>query len=288
MFLEKTLKDENYERIIGQIIKKDNLDLVAFKNFGGNYTEGIGYSTYLVYASPDEGKDDQILYQPEIKNNFFQTGKEHDLLSGIVYDKLYRRDLIRKMSRFMGKDFWEMNLSYFEDYIIIMAAAREARSFKLMSGIGGIWHWYNNPNGATAGFEVIGGKLLREESANKKMSDNLYVIEKVFDIFEEDRNAGVLVAAGIYLMGKSMQQRQVLAACSSYKRFIELIDRYYNWQYKSETYMTDLGKMAFVVMALRNDNTLLTQYSYFYEGKEWYDEWKKNNNPGGNSHKGDL
>ncbi|MCQ2819385.1 MAG: glycosyltransferase [archaeon] len=265
MYFNENILKESYD-----MAKANNLDLIQFKNFGGNYTAGIGYSTYTVFTTPFFDKEGKVLVQPEIKRNYFLSGKEHDLLSGIVYDKLYRKDVIDKMADYMGEFFWKQNLSYFEDYIIILGAVRSATRFMLLPGQGGVWHWYNNPEGMTGKFEIVNGKLLHKKLADMKMASNLAVIERVFDIHENDPEAGVLVASGIYLMGKHDMNRQVMALCSHHERYLKLITRYINWQFADEKFKTDVKKMGFIIILIRKDDNLAFKYNYLFEKEPWY------------------
>ena len=181
------------------------------------------------------------MYQPDIKNNFFHSEKEYDLITGIVYNKIYSRSLIQNMANTIGEATWNLNLSYMEDFIIVLAAVREAKSYIKLS-FGGIWHWYENPEGMTNGvFDLYGDKLKYGDSANKKLESYFIIWDKSFDMTENDSNASKFRMNIIQQLAEKPDRRNVFARSKHFDMVLNLILRFINWKYINK-YYTKLAK----------------------------------------------
>lgn len=256
--------------------KEHKLDLIQYDYFGGRYDGKNGFNTFLLATTVNKDRTNKILVQPEIRNNFFYINKsEEDLISGIVYDKLYSRKLIKRMADAMGADCWNTHLIYMEDFIISLAAAREAKSYMLLP-FGGIWHWYENPEGMTKGvFEMEGDRLKYPENTNKKLGDYLYVWEKCFDMTEDDPDAEVLRIKMIVLLAQP-DNRHIFARTVHFDRIMALCRRFMNWKYASEENIKFVKKFGRESIAYTVD--MKKKYREFYEDDdETFDRVSKKN-----------
>ena len=262
MYINPNLFEEAYNTA-----KAYNVEFLQFKYFGGNYTEGKGYSNYVVFSSPFQEKEGIIINQPEILNNYFYTKNKNTLLSGIVYDKLYSKKLISKMSEFMTEDFWNENLIYFEDYIIGFAAAKMADTFIIMKGMGGIWHWFNNPEGMTGHFEREDKKLIDYNLASKKMGDHIRVIEKVFELSYYDENSAIFIGNSISFLSNEDKIVHVMALCSQFENYIKLVIKYFKWKYVEEYFAAKFFNVIKNSLIFRDEKTLIKKYQFFIENE---------------------
>ena len=100
----------------------------------------------------------------------------------------------------MGKDFWNQHYIYMEDFIMVYSIARTAERVMLL-GYGGVFHWFENPEGMTDGvFELDGDKLKNPDMTNKKLGDYLTMWEKTFDLTENEPDSEYLRLKLIYLL----------------------------------------------------------------------------------------
>ena len=156
-------------------VEKD-LDLLQYEYVGSAFDGKENYDYVMAYVSRE--KYGQIKYKPYVKTILFGQPKNQGG-SGIVYDKLYKRNLINKMADFLGKDLIHIHLIFMEDFLISFAAFRTADSYMLMETFG-VWHWSSNPSGMTGKVaEVEDGKFIYPEYSNKKIGDYLNLLKMI-------------------------------------------------------------------------------------------------------------
>ncbi len=212
---------------------QNKLDLLQFDFYGGSYDGNLKFDTTMISGTKDKSRYNMILTQPEIRFEFYHSTREDLMIDGLVYDKLYSKELIKRMADAMGEECWKHHLIYMEDYIIILAAAREAKTFMCIP-FGGVWHWYWNPDGMTQEvFELQGDELKRPKETNKKLGDNLYVFEKCFDMTEDDPTAETLRMRIIDLFQKP-DNRHVYAKVDSFETILVLCKRLIEWKYSTD------------------------------------------------------
>jgi len=211
---------------------KHNLDILEFDYFGGRYDlKNQKFIDIFLFSNQDKNLYDRVFYQPEIKKSFFYENKQ-DIIAGIVYNKLYSHKEIEKMADYIGEEFWNQHFIYMEDFIMSFAIARTAESFMLL-GYGGVYHWYENPEGMTKGvFDMDGKKLKYPDNSNKKLGDYLSMWERAFDLTEDEPDSEYFRMKLIYLL-KEPDNRHVFARTFQYERILYLCKRMYTWKYST-------------------------------------------------------
>lgn len=262
---------------------KHDLDLLQYDYFGGRYDGENGFNTFLLATTSLKEKQNVVITQPEIRNNFFYINKPaEDLISGIVYDKVYSKRLIKRMSEAMGEDCWNTHLIYMEDFIIALTAAREAERFMVL-GYGGVWHWYENPVGMTNGvFEIAENRLKNPDNTIKKLGDYLYIWEKSFDVTENDPNAEVLRVKMIVLLA-SPDNRHIFARTPHFDRIMALCRRFIKWKYASKSNIEFVKKFGRESINYTVD--MKSKYWEFYEGEDIEDSSEDKDKKKGGSKK---
>ena len=240
---------------------KHNLDILEFDYFGGRYDlKNQKFIDIFLFSNQDKKLYDRVFYQPEIKKSFFYENKQ-DVIAGIVYNKLYSHREIEKMADYIGEEFWNQHFIYMEDFIMSFAIARTAESFMLL-GYGGVYHWYENPEGMTKGvFDMDGKKLKYPENSNKKLGDYLSMWERAFDLTEDEPDSEYFRMKLIYLL-KEPDNRHVFARTFQYERILNLCKRLYTWKYA-----TPLSKnfaKEFAIETIGFEVPMRKKYSEFF------------------------
>ena len=170
------------ENTFNTAVEKD-LEIIQYEYVGSTFDGDETYDYLVAYTSKETyGK---IIYRPQTKFLLFGQ-KQSQGGSGIVYDKLYRRNLINKMVDFLGEDLVHIHLIFMEDFLISFAAFRATDNFMLMKSFG-VWHWNKNPNGMTSKVsEIENDEFVYPEYSNKKIGDYLTIWEKLFEYTEND------------------------------------------------------------------------------------------------------
>ena len=242
---------------------KNKLDILEFDYFGGRYDQKKKqFIDVFLFSNQEKNLYNKVFYQPEIKQSFFFDNKRQDIISGIVYNKLYSHKEIEKMADYIGEEFWNQHFIYMEDFIMSFAVARTAESLMLL-GYGGVYHWYENPEGMTKGvFEMEGNQLKYPYNSNKKLGDYLSMWERAFDLTENEPESEYFRLKLIYLL-KDPDNRHVFARTYQYERIINLCKRMYNWKYASE-----FGKKfakEFGIETIGFEVDMRNKYYEFYE-----------------------
>ena len=215
---------------------KNNLDILEFDYFGGRFNiDTLEFKDVFLFSNENKQLYDKLYLQPEIKKSFFYAQGKEDIFAGIIYNKLYSHREIEKMADCIGPEFWNQHFIYMEDFIMVYAVARTAERVMLIS-YGGVFHWYENPDGMTDGvFELDAKKknLKNPEQTNKKLGDYLSMWERAFDMTEDEPDSEYFRLKLIFLL-KSPDNRNVFALTYHYERIINLCKRMYNWKFSSQ------------------------------------------------------
>jgi len=241
---------------------KNKVEVLEFDYFGGRYDlEKKEYIDIYLFTLKDKSLTNKIFNQPDIKQSFFYDNKREDLISGIVYDKIYSKELIRKMADYIGEEFWNQHFIYMEDFIISLAVARTASSFMRL-GLAGIYHWYENPEGMTKSvFEMEGDKLKYPDKTNKKIGDYISMWEKAFDLTENEPESEHFRLSLLYLL-KEPDNTKVFARTFHFERFINMGYRMLNWKYSSE-FAKKFAK-EYAIDTIKHEVPFKEKYKEFY------------------------
>ena len=241
---------------------QNDLDLVEFDYFGGRFDiDKLEFKDVFLFTNQNKNLYDKVYYQPEIKKRFFYQYGTEDILAGIVYNKLYSHKLIERMADYIGIDFWNQHFIYMEDFLIVFAAARNAKSVMLL-GYGGVFHWYENPEGMTKGvFDMDGKELKYPDNSNKKLGDYLSMWEKTFDLTEDESDSEYLRLKLIHLL-KDPDNRHVFAQTYHYERIIQICKRMYNWKYSSD-FAKNMAK-EFALETIKLEIPMKKKYKEFF------------------------
>ena len=229
MYINPNILEISYNECI-----KNNLDLLEFDYFGGrpNHEDKNSIIIHL-FTIRDKNLCNKVYHQPDIKKCFFFEKKREDLISGIVYDKMYSHKEIVKMAEYIGEDFWNQHFIYMEDFIISFAAARTAESFMYIS-FAGVYHFYENPGGMASGvFDLEGSKLKNKSLTSKKLGDYISMWERAFELTENEPDSEFFRLTLLYLL-QEPDNRDAFARTYHFERLLNLSQRMYYWKYSSE------------------------------------------------------
>ena len=268
LFANPQILEMSYQKCL-----EHNLDILEFDYFGGRFNiNTLEFRDVFLFTNENKKLYDKVYYQPEIKKKFFYQQGTEDILAGIVYNKIYSHKLIEKMADYIGIEFWNQHFIYMEDFLMVFAIARNAERVMLL-GYGGIFHWYENPEGMTEGvFTMEGKKLKNPDNTNKKLGDYLSMWERTFDLTEDEKDSEYLRLKLIHLL-KDPDNRHVFAQTYHYERIIHLCKRMYTWKYSSNFAKNMAKEFAFETINL--EIPMKKKYSEFFEGERLDDDFEK-------------
>ena len=268
LFANPQILEMSYQKCL-----EHNLDILEFDYFGGRFNiNTLEFRDVFLFTNENKKLYDKVYYQPEIKKKFFYQQGTEDILAGIVYNKIYSHKLIEKMADYIGIEFWNQHFIYMEDFLMVFAIARNAERVMLL-GYGGIFHWYENPEGMTDGvFTMEGKKLKNPDNTNKKLGDYLSMWERTFDLTEDEKDSEYLRLKLIHLL-KDPDNRHVFAQTYHYERIIHLCKRMYTWKYSSNFAKNMAKEFAFETINL--EIPMKKKYSEFFEGERLDDDFEE-------------
>ena len=255
LYINQNLLESAYNTAV-----EKNLDLINYEYVGSTFDGDETYDYLVAYLS--KAKYFEIVYPPNIKTLLFGQ-KDSPGGSGIVYDKLYRRNLINKMCDFLGEDLVNIHLIFMEDFLISFAAYRTADSYMLMQSFG-IWHWNKNPNGMTSKVsEIEDEKFVYPEYSNKKIGDYLTIWTKLFDFTEDGPDEGTFRLNVLYILIIPNDLRKIFSLSYHYEKLLNICRRFYHWKYL--TFDIKIKLAAYCKDAVKLSIPMKKKYSLFYD-----------------------
>ena len=240
-------------------VQKD-LDLIQYEYVGSTFDGEETYDYLVAYLS--KAKYNEIVYPPNVKTLLFGQ-RDSPGGSGIVYDKLYRRNLINKMADFLGEDLVNIHLIFMEDFLISFGAFRTAESYMLMQSFG-VWHWNKNPNGMTSKVsEIENEEFVYPEYSNKKIGDYLTIWTKLFELTEDSPDEGVFRLNVLYILIVPNDLRKIFALSYHYEKLLNICKKFYHWKYI--TLDIKIKLTVYCKEAVKISIPMKKKYSLFYE-----------------------
>ena len=252
--------EPNILKLAYETAEEKDLDIIQYEYVGSTYEGNDIYNYLMAYVSKEEYN--RIKRKPDVKTILFGQ-RESQGGSGIVYDKLYSRNLIKKMGLFLGDDLIYKHLIFMEDFLISFAAFRCADNFMLMKKFG-VWHWHKNPNGMTSKVsEIENDEFVYPEYSNKKIGDYLFIWEKMFDMTENDPDEGIFRLNILYILYVGSDIRKIFSLSYHYERLLNICRRFYKWKYLTLDVKIQLNQYCRSAVDL--SIPMKKKYSLFYE-----------------------
>ena len=245
---------------------KEKLDLVQCDYFVGLFDGEEDMQTKMLATGANSKAYGKVLKQPEITKKFYKVLQEKkDSILPVAFGKLYSRELIEKMAKLLSSDFYKENIIYNDDFIMVLAAAKEAKSAKLLK-LGGNWHWYDNPNGRSyKTFDMTpDSKYVRPEISNKRIGDYLMTIEKAFEITENDPTSEKFRMSLFESFTKPEDHRIAIAHCDKFEIVLKLCKEFQHWEYASKENKKKARELGADMMGYVMDIETYKRFKYQY------------------------
>ncbi|MCQ2820296.1 MAG: glycosyltransferase [archaeon] len=243
-----------FKNLYEQAKKLDFPETIHFHSCGGNYDGDLKFDNLYLFFIYNPTAFGKIFYQPEIRDNYMQKRK-HITGSGLVFDKIYSKALIKRMADFIGEDLWNQHLVYIDDYLVAFATMRVTQSFVTVDEIG-YWHWFDNGLSMTTSvYEIEGDRLKNPKKSNKKILDYILIKERMFDLTEDDPNSEEFRTGALRDLEKEDYMKGI-ARSIHFDRLMAIYERFINWKYITEQTKKDtiigLEKFLSYAVPVRN------------------------------------
>ena len=248
---------------------KYNVELLHFQACGGVFDGVRTFGLPYLFFTFNPNNFNKKISQPELRDNYFARQK-HCTGSTFVFDKCYSKKLIKKIADVIGKDTWEKNVSRTDDLILCFAAMRNADSF-VMANEMAYWHWLDfEPNQKKEKEDnhvgVIGDKINDQEKIKKKFEEVILSKSKIFDMTENDPQAGEVRMVMLRDLEKP-EMAFLLNRIGLLDSLMELYRRMLNWSYSNDDVKKSVTEGAKIL--LHYSDELKNKYSEFYDDEKY-------------------
>ena len=207
----------------------ERIDLVHYQTCGSEINENGELGKLVIFNTYNPNNFNQIIRQPEIGDNYMQK-KKHVTGSGLVFDKIYSKNLIVKIADYIGPQIWNQNLVYVDDFLLAFASMKVTRNIVNIPEIG-YYHFVDKKTSTTSNvWEIKGNYLKNPDKTNKKIGDYLIILERMLELTENEPQTGEF-REDIIKELTNKQYIPTIARSVHYVKFLTLFEKFYNWKY---------------------------------------------------------
>ena len=207
----------------------EKIDMIHYQTCGCVVDEKGELGDFLVISVFNPHSFRKVLKQPEISDNYFQ--KANNITgSGLVFDKLYSKELMKRVADYIGPHIWNQNLVFSDDYLLAYAAMRMTNSMVNLGEIG-YWHNFDTQTSTTSNvWQFDGYKLKNPEKTNKKIGDYILITERLLELTENEPQFLQFREQTMKKLGEEGFIKTV-ARSIYYDRYLTICENFINWKY---------------------------------------------------------
>ena len=207
----------------------EKIDIVHYQTCACTIKDNGEMDPFVIFFTFNPNNFDKVIKQPEISDNYMQK-KKNVTGSGLVFDKIYSRDLIKRVADYIGPQIWNQNLVFVDDFLLCFACMKMAKSIVNIGEIG-YWHYMDQTTSVTSKvWQIDGDRLKYPEKTNKKIGDYMIVLNRILQL--TDNEPGTLEFREDIIKGL-LKEEYLLAFARSihYDTLLRLFEKLYNWKY---------------------------------------------------------
>jgi len=211
------------------IEKGEKIDIVHYQTCGCVVNPDGSLGDFLLLTIFNPNSFEKVIKQPEISLNYFQNGN-NITGSGLVFDKIYSRELIKRVADYIGPELWNQNLVFSDDFLLAYGAMRMANSIVSIGQIG-YWHNFDTQTSTTSNvWQYEGYRLKYPDKTNRKILDYIIITEKVLELTE---NEPQFLEFREHNMKKLGDKNFIPTVARSiyYNRYLTIVENFINWKY---------------------------------------------------------
>ena len=207
----------------------EKIDMIHYQTCGCVVDEKGELGDFLVISTFNIYNFEKLLKQPEISDNYNQ--KSNNITgSGFVFDKIYSKELMKRVADYIGPHIWNQNLVFSDDYLLAYAAMRMTNSMVNIGEIG-YWHNFDTQTSTTSNvWQFDGYKLKNPEKTNKKIGDYILITERLLELTENEPQFLQFREQTMKKLGEEGFIKTV-ARSIYYDRYLTICENFINWKY---------------------------------------------------------
>ena len=210
---------------------KEKIELVHFQTCGSEISEKGEMEQFVIFNTYNPNIFNQVIRQPEIGDNYMQK-KKNVTGSGLIFDKLYSKELMKRIADYIGPHIWNQNLVYIDDFLLAFASMKVTKNI-VTSGEIGYYHYVDKKTSTTSNvWEIDGDRLKYPDKTNKKIGDYMIILERMLELTDNEPQMGEFRESIIKEL-TDKQYMPTIARSVHYDKFLSLFEKFYNWKYIS-------------------------------------------------------
>ena len=209
--------------------KGEKIDMIHYQTCGAVIDEKGEMGNFLLITIFNPHNFDKVIKQPEISDNYMQ--KSNNITgSGFVFDKIYSRELMKRVADYIGPHVWNQNLVFSDDFLLCYAAMRMTNSMVNIGEVG-YWHNFDTQTSTTSNvWQLEGYKLKNPEKSNKKIGDYVLITERILELTENEPQFLQFRESTMRKLGEETFIKAV-ARSIYYDRYLTCCENFINWKY---------------------------------------------------------
>lgn len=206
--------------------ENEKIEIVHYQTCGCEIKNGES-GNFLLFSTFNSNNFDKILKQPEIADNYLQ--KSNNITnSKFVFDKIYKRQLIKRVANFIGPQIWNQNITFSDDLLFVYSLMKMTKSMIIIKDIG-YFHLFETHT-SNHDWDIDGYLLKNKEKTNKIIGDNMIIIERLLELTENDQNLLEFREFVLRQLGDEKYMK-ALARSLYYDKYLSLCEKFLNWKY---------------------------------------------------------
>ena len=191
---------------------------------------GIKYNkenidSIMKYSTVNLNNVNKVIKKPDIAENYFQ--KKRDITeSRFAFDKIYKKNLVQKIADFIGPQIWNQKIYFSYDFLFTFACMKLCENFVTIPDI----LYCREIKDFSDMWKIDGDRLKFNEESNKKIGDCMQVLERIFQLTENEKELGEFREN---ILNELLKEKYLNAIGRSifYDKLVVLFEKIYNWKF---------------------------------------------------------
>ena len=207
----------------------EKIDIVHYQICACTIKDNGEMDPFVIFFTFNPNNFDKVIKQPEISDNYMQK-KKNITGSGLVFDKIYRRDLIKRFADYIGPHIWNQNLVFVDDFLLCFSCMKMAKSIVNIGEIG-YCRYIDQASSVTSNvWQIDGYRLKYPEKTNKKIGDCMIILNRILEL--TDNEPETLEFRENIIKGLVKEEYlPTFARSIHYDILLGLFEKLYNWKH---------------------------------------------------------
>lgn len=180
-----------------------------------------------IISGIDKSNLKNLIKQPDITDNYFNKYKNKIRQnSEIIFDKMYKKILIKRLANYIGPNIWNLYINYYYEYLFDLSNIIKSKSLVYVEDI---FYCRSSNNKFKEDFELAEDKLKNPQRINNIFGDYTTIVEKILDLTNKEPKSNEYRE---YIL-KKLDEEKILKALSRsiyYDKYLNLLGKLIKWK----------------------------------------------------------